>query len=107
VKTPMTKRKKSSKAPTRQSCREITDLVLSYLTNELEPKVKREFERHLSICPDCVNFLNTYKKIVTVTKSVQQSDLPTRVRDNILSFLRKRIRRLGAVLLYIVTQIAL
>ena len=103
----MAKRKQSSKAVTSKTCRQMTDLVLGYLTGKLSPSVKRAFEEHLAVCPDCVNFLNTYKKTVAVTKSVQQTDLPARVRDNILTFLRKRIRRLGAVLLYIVTQIAI
>ena len=103
----MAKHKQSAKALTGKTCRQMTDLVLGYLTGKLSPSVKREFEQHLALCPDCVNFLNTYKKTVAVTKSVQQSDLPARVRDNILSFLRKRMRRLGAVLLCIVTQLAI
>lgn len=103
----MAKRKQSAKALTGKTCRQMTDLVLGYLTGKLSPSVKREFEQHLALCPDCMNFLNTYKKTVAVTKSVQQSDLPARVRDNILSFLRKRMRRLGAVLLCIVTQLAI
>ena len=103
----MAKHKQSAKALTGKTCRQMTDLVLGYLTGKLSPSVKREFEQHLAVCPDCMNFLNTYKKTVAVTKSVQQSDLPARVRDNILSFLRKRMRRLGAVLLCIVTQLAI
>jgi anti-sigma factor RsiW len=103
----MAKRKQSAKALTGKSCRQMTDLVLGYLTGKLSPSVKSEFEQHLAVCPDCVNFLKTYKKTVAVTKSVQQSDLPARVRDNILTFLRKRMRRLGAVLLCIVTQLAI
>ena len=103
----MAKRKQSANPLTSKTCRQITDLVLGYLTGKLSPDVKCEFEQHLAVCPDCVSFLNTYKTTVAVTKSVQQTDLPARVRDNILTFLRKRIRRLGAVLLYIVTQIAI
>ena len=103
----MAKRTQSAQALTNKTCRQMTDLVLGYLTDKLSPSVKREFEQHLAVCPDCVNFLNTYKKTVAVTKSVQQSDLPASVRDNILTFLRKRIRRLGAVLLCIVTQLAI
>jgi Putative zinc-finger len=103
----MAKRKQSAKALTSKTCRQMTDLVLGYLTDKLTAGVKREFEQHLAVCPDCVSFLNTYKKTVAVTKSVQQTDLPASVRDNILTFLRKRIRRPGAVLLCIVTQLAI
>jgi hypothetical protein len=49
--------------------------------------------RHLAICPDCVSFLNTYKKTVQITGSVRVEEMPARVRDNILAFLRRRARR--------------
>jgi hypothetical protein len=51
-----------------------------------------------------VSFLNTYKKTTAVTKSVKQGDIPAHVRDNILTFLRKRIRRIGMLVIYILTQ---
>ncbi len=101
----MVKRKPSPAAPSEKTCRQMIDLVLDYLTNKLSPRVKREFEQHLGICPDCVNFLQTYKKTVAVTNSVKPTDIPANVHDNILSFLHKRVRRMGALLLYIVTQL--
>ncbi|HEY7220596.1 MAG TPA: zf-HC2 domain-containing protein [Candidatus Binatia bacterium] len=87
-----------------KTCNEMTALVLGYLTGTLSANVKRDFEHHLTICPDCVSFLNTYKKTVAATQSVEPSDIPAPVRDSILSFLRKRIRRIGALIIYILTQ---
>jgi anti-sigma factor RsiW len=87
-----------------QTCQQMTDLVLAYLTNKLGAKAKREFDRHLAICPDCVNFLKTYKKTVAVTKSVKPTDIPASVRNNIMSYLRKRVRRMGTLLICILTQ---
>ena len=86
----MVKRKPSPAAPSEKTCRQMTDLVLDYLTNKLSPRVKREFEQHLGICPDCVNFLQTYKKTVAVTNSVKPTDIPANVRDNIF------VQKLGA-----------
>jgi hypothetical protein len=100
----MVKRKPSPCPPSDKNCRQMTNLVLDYLTNGLSSRVKREFEEHLGICPDCVNFLQTYKKTVAVTNSVKPTDIPANVRDNISSFLHKRVRRMGALLLYIVSQ---
>jgi len=100
----MVKRKPSPCPPSDKNCRQMTNLVLDYLTNGLSSRVKREFEEHLGICPDCANFLQTYKKTVAVTNSVKPTDIPANVRDNILSFLHKRVRRMGALLLYIVSQ---
>jgi len=100
----MLKPKQPSTRATDKTCDQVTALVLGYLTDNLSARVRREFEHHLGICPDCVSFLNTYKKTVAVTKSVKQGDIPARVRDNILIFLRKRIRRIGALVIYVLTQ---
>ena len=89
-----------------QTCGQITALVLGYLTRTLSANVKRDFEHHLTLCPDCVNFLNTYKKTVAATKSVEPSDIPAPVRDSILSFLRKRTRRIGVFVICILAQYA-
>ena len=78
---------------THKSCKQITDLVLDYLNDKLRPAVKRDFERHLRICPDCVHFLNTYKKTVSVTGTVRSEEIPAAVKDSIVGFLRKRMRK--------------
>ena len=74
----------------------MTDLVLDYVNERLNADVKREFKQHLRICPDCVSFLKTYKKTVSVTRSLAPDEIPQRVRKNILEFLRKRLRNLRA-----------
>jgi putative zinc finger protein len=73
----------------------MTDLVFDYLNDKLSPKVKQDFQRHLRICPDCVNFLNTYKKAVSVARSIRPEEVPPTVRNNILDFLRGRMRKSG------------
>jgi len=89
----MTKRKKTTKVLSDRTCKEITGLILDYLNGTLSPSVKRDFERHLRICPDCVNFLNTYNKTVTVSGSIRSETIPAKVRENIVDFHRGRIRK--------------
>jgi hypothetical protein len=101
----MTKRAATTRRLSDRTCRQISDLVFDYLNAKLAPAVKRNFERHLSICPDCVSFLNTYRKTVAVTRSVRAERLPPKVRENILAFLRKRIRRIGAYVIFFATYL--
>ncbi|MET0503147.1 MAG: anti-sigma factor [Candidatus Binatia bacterium] len=89
----MTKSKKATKVLSDRTCKEITGLILDYLNGTLSPSVKRDFKRHLRICPDCVNFLNTYNKTVTVCGSIRSETIPAKVRENIVDFLRGRIRK--------------
>jgi len=102
----MVKRKAAAKALTNKTCRQISDLVFDYLNGKLAPAAKLDFEQHLSLCPDCVSFLNTYRKTVAVTNSVKVDQLPPKVRENILAFLRKRIRRIGAFLIFLAAYLA-
>ena len=89
-----------------KTCKQIADLMLDYLTDKLSPTVKQEFARHLSICPDCVSFVNTYKKTVQSTATLHTEEIPPKVRDNVLGFLRKKLRRISAIVLYLITQIS-
>jgi len=88
----MAGRKRGQKILISKTCKQMTDLVFDYLNDKLNPSIKRDFERHLRICPDCVNFLNTYKKTVSVTRSLRAEEIPPRVQSNILGFLRGRMR---------------
>jgi hypothetical protein len=89
----MTARKKLTKGLTNRTCKQITDLIFGYLNDSLSASVKRDFKRHLRICPDCVNFLKTYKKAVAASRSLRPAEIPANVRDNILDFLHRRIRK--------------
>ena len=102
----MPERRNASRPLTNKTCKEISDLVLAYLADKLRPKTKKDFKTHLKICPDCLSFLNTYKKTVTTTRSLDVAKMPARVRDNILSFLRKRTGRISAALIFILTRLA-
>jgi Putative zinc-finger len=89
----MPPRKKATQILTNRTCKEITGLIFGYLNDTLSPSVRRDFKSHLRICPDCVNFLHTYKKTVATSRSLRPEEIPANVRDNILDFLRKRVRK--------------
>jgi hypothetical protein len=89
-------RTRPREASSARSCKEIADLIVGYLRDELSPNIRRDFRQHLRICPDCVSFLNTYKKTVASTRSLRVRELPTQVRKNILEFLHARKAKGGA-----------
>jgi hypothetical protein len=91
----MPKRTQARKPLTDKTCKQMSELIFRYATDRLSPSLNREFERHLKICPDCVNFLNTYKKTVSVAGALDSTAIPRRVRNSVLTFLRKKIGRVG------------
>ena len=102
----MPKARTTRRSLSAKTCEQIADLMLDYLTDKLRPTVKQEFTKHLSICPDCVSFVNTYKKTVKSTATLRTEEIPPKVRDNILGFLRSKLRRVSAVALYLIIQLA-
>ena len=102
----MAKSKSTRRPLSEKTCKQIADLMADYLSDKLRPTVKQEFAKHLSICPDCVNFVNSYKKTVQSMATLRAEEIPPQVRDNILGFLRKKLRRISAIVLYLIHQLA-
>jgi hypothetical protein len=44
------------------NCKWVVSLIMYYINGELDRRTTQAFEEHLSLCPDCVAFLDTYKK---------------------------------------------
>src|SRR5262245_55240629 len=96
----MVKRKTAKQSRADVSCKSITDLIWEYVGGWLESNIKLEFEKHLRICPDCVNFLKTYKKTISLAHSIRADAIPAKVRANVRDFLRQKIRRLAAIFVF-------
>jgi anti-sigma factor RsiW len=56
------------------TCRELADFIMDYLTGELPEGVRTAFEHHLSLCPDCVNYVAAYQKTVELNRRVFSND---------------------------------
>jgi anti-sigma factor RsiW len=64
------RKKKPGKTPARiTSCKEEVTLIGDYLSSSLSARVAAAFETHMQACPDCVAFLQTYKKTVEATRA--------------------------------------
>jgi anti-sigma factor RsiW len=48
------------------TCRELADFILAYTTGELPLDDRARFEHHLSLCPNCVHYLVSYKATIEI-----------------------------------------
>ena len=48
------------------TCRELIEFLHLYLDGELPLQRVAEFERHLSVCDSCVNYIATYKTTIAL-----------------------------------------
>jgi predicted anti-sigma-YlaC factor YlaD len=59
------------------TCRELIEFLYLYLSGELPADRVAEFERHLSVCPSCVEYIASYRETVALAKrTLANSDQP-------------------------------
>ncbi len=51
------------------TCREVVDFLDGYLTGALDPDATARFERHLSECPPCVAYMQTYQAATSMARA--------------------------------------
>lgn len=66
------------------TCRELIDFIASYRDNELTPDQRVEFERHLSVCPSCVAYLETYEQTIAMAKTAGNEPVSEDVPESLV-----------------------
>lgn len=69
------------------TCREFVEFLDRYLSEELSALERERFTRHLSVCRDCVNYLDTFRQTVALSKELSAEDaaLPEDVPEQLVS----------------------
>ena len=75
------------------SCERVIELLLDYLEGELSPELQAAMDRHWEACPPCVEFARQYKATSALCRSELAREMPAKVRDHVLEFLRDEIER--------------
>ena len=79
------------------SCRELIEILADYIDGTLTSQVRHEFERHLSVCPSCIAYLDGYNMTIALGRAAfGPTDEPalSRVPDSLLRSIREaRARR--------------
>ena len=55
---------------TRIPCREFIAFLEQYLSDELSREERGKFEFHLTHCPPCVRYLQSYQETIKISKAV-------------------------------------
>jgi anti-sigma factor RsiW len=56
------------------TCRELADFIIDYVDGGLETEVRAKFERHLTLCPNCVRYLAAYKTTIELGRRALLTD---------------------------------
>ena len=69
------------------TCREFVEFLWRYTSDELSPEERATFDMHLSTCPHCVKYLQSYQETIQIGKIalLEADDLvPAEVPENLV-----------------------
>ncbi len=77
------------------TCKDLIEFLMKYLDKELSTAEREEFERHLAICPSCVDYMDNYRRAVELGQEAcegddaQAADVPEDLINAILAARKK------------------
>lgn len=69
------------------TCREFAEFLADYLDGELAASARSEFDFHLSRCPSCVAYMNTYRatrELARVAMTAPDDPVPPEVPEELV-----------------------
>ncbi len=73
------------------NCQQLADLLLEFLSGELEPDHHSAIEEHLVGCSSCVTFVETYRVTITLTRQLP----PLPLREEFARRLEAMLKEVG------------
>jgi anti-sigma factor RsiW len=71
------------------TCRELVELLLDFLDGELPEERRRILEAHLALCQPCLNYLETYKVTIQLTRRLPDIPPPPELLERLKAALRE------------------
>jgi anti-sigma factor RsiW len=70
------------------ACRDVVELVSDYLDGALEPPLAAAVERHLALCPPCVEYVRQLRETTRLLGDLPEQTLSEPARIEILAAFR-------------------
>ncbi len=77
------------------SCKELVELVTSYLEDRLSPPDRARFEMHLAYCAPCRVYLDQMRQTIRVSGRLSEETLAPGAKETLLDAFRDWKRRRG------------
>jgi len=74
------------------ACVSGVELLMDYLEGVLPADVRSAVEAHVSGCPRCVAFIESYRETPRIMREATANAMPEDLQASLLSFLRERTR---------------
>ena len=70
------------------TCASGVDLLMDYLEGELTADVRAAIDRHVTGCPRCVAFIESYRATPRILREATAATLPVDLQASLLAALR-------------------
>jgi hypothetical protein len=71
------------------TCRDLAELLMDFLSDQLPPEQRDPIEQHLSWCSLCLAYVDSYRILVEVTRQLPDAPLPPRLEQRLQMILRE------------------
>jgi len=80
------------------NCREFVEFLMAYVNSELPAGEAAAFRQHISDCPPCIHYLDTYKQTLELEKLAyaDEQELLEEAPDNLVQAILKARGESGA-----------
>jgi anti-sigma factor RsiW len=75
------------------TCKELTELITDYLEGRLPPADYQRFENHLTICPDCVAYVDQMRTTIKILGEKPRPEIPEVIKGDLLHAFREWKRK--------------
>ena len=70
------------------TCKEVVEIVSDYLEGALSDELRARFDRHISGCDGCTNYLEQMRETIRLTGMLTEEQVPVEQRER----LRRAVR---------------
>ncbi len=70
------------------TCRELTELLLEFVAEQLPPERHTHVEQHLKGCQDCTAYVGSYRILINLGRRLRDDPLPPRLEQQLEAILR-------------------
>lgn len=74
-------------------CKDVVENILAYIDSELDHETLVLLEAHTGECPECSEFVKTYRKMLELTGKLKEKTFVTpEIRERLKALLKSKTR---------------
>jgi len=70
-------------------CSDTERLLFEFVEGDLDPETKQKLEIHISDCPPCIEYIESYERTIALTREhgLPPVEMPPELRDKLQEFI--------------------